>query len=133
MKTLSAISTILLLTACTATSQGPPQKCTIAISPEPVPLNTPWNVLVSGLKSGQDNIVMGNGWNDGNWMYHKYYTASPNGNIAETPPPFQIQTVGGQTLDPTGQHDFQVLQMTGGGGSKLLCDQWYNVGTAKKR
>ncbi len=104
----------------------------ITITPSPVIVNASWFVTVSGLKPGSDSIVLGNGYNDGNWMFHEFFTADANGNIGVTPPVFEFQTINGQTLDPTGQHDFQVLHVNCNGQgvctkSQVLCDQPYFV------
>jgi len=102
--------------------------CAITITPDPVAMNTVWYVLVSGLKPGQTDIVLGNGWNDGNYMGQKIFTADANGNIGVAPPMFEYQTINSQTLDPTGQRDFQVLHVNlTSGASKLLCEEWYEV------
>jgi len=85
--------------------------CTITVTADPVAVNTAWYVLVSGLKHSETGIVLGNGWNDGNYMYGKVFTADAKGNIGVAPPVFEYQTISGQTLDPTGWHDFQVLHV----------------------
>ena len=126
---------VLVALACLTGSiaQGPQataQKaaCAITITPYPVAVNTAWHVLVSGLKPGQTDIVLGNGWNDGNYMDQKVFTADANGNIGVAPPLFEFQTINGQTLDPTGTHYFQVLHVNLTSGAwKLLCDESYEV------
>lgn len=103
-------------------------KCSITISPEPVPLNTPWFVVVSGLKPGTDSLYLGNGWNDGNDMPGSPFTADQNGNVAVSPLEFSIQVIGNQTLDPTGAHYFQVYRLlSNGNNSQLLCELEYDV------
>src|SRR5207253_3032822 len=102
--------------------------CAITITPDPVAMNTAWYVLVTGLKPGQTDIVLGNGYNDGNYMDQKVFTADANGNIGVAPPLFVYQTFSGQVLDPTGWHNFQVLHVNlTSGGSKVLCGESYEV------
>jgi hypothetical protein len=122
----------LLCVVCSAAQATPGnyQKaaCTVTITPAPVVVNTAWYVLVSGFKPGETDIVLGNGWNDGNYMYQRVFTADANGNIGVAPPLFEYQTIGGQTLDPTGTHNFQVLHVNLTSGAwKLLCDESYEV------
>jgi hypothetical protein len=39
--------------------------CAVTVTAEPVALNTAWYVL----EPGETGIVLGNGWNDGDYMY----------------------------------------------------------------
>jgi hypothetical protein len=72
--------------------------CTVTITPAPVVVNTARHVLVSGLKPGQTDIVLGNGWNDGNYMDQKVFTADANGNIGVAPPRLELSTRPARTI-----------------------------------
>ena len=79
-------------------------------------------------KPGETDIVLGNGWNDGDYMEQKVLTADANGNIRVALPLFEYQTMNGQTLDLTGTREFQVFKVNRTSGAcKLLCDESYEV------
>src|ERR1051325_6958257 len=102
------------------------QKDDITITPGPVLVGLPWQVVVTGLRPGEDNIVLGNGYDDGNWMYHAFFTADSSGQIKVSPPVFQVVVMAdGTVMNPVGQHQFQVLKMLKGGTSQVLGSQWY--------
>ncbi len=119
--------TLLLLILLALSVPAQARACQIAITPDPVVVNAPWHVVVSGLLPNKDGIVLGNGWNDGNFMNNQFFTADASGNIAVDPPLFVFPQSNG--LNPTGQHDFQVLKgsATNPGKFKAVCDQFYTV------
>ena len=125
---LTGLLCVVAATASAAPANTQKSTCSITITAAPVAVNASWYVFVAGLKPGGGDIVLGNGYNDGNYMDQKIFTADANGNIGVAPPLFEYQTLGSQTLDPTGWHDFQVLSVNlSNGNSKLLCDEWYEV------
>lgn len=102
----------------------------IEITPQPVVVGQPWHVKISGLRKNQDNIVLGAGWGDGNWMLHQYFTADANGVLEVDAPPLQIGIGSIPELDDDNQHTltFNVLQLTGSqGNSKVLATQPYQI------
>jgi hypothetical protein len=112
---------------------------TVTITPNPVVVNQPWHVSISGLKANQPRIILGNGWDDGGVMF-AYVSGSFNLNDAEltatasgtldVDPPLLEPTSDG--MYPPSILNFQVteLQVTHGTSrteQKLLAMQPYNV------
>jgi hypothetical protein len=102
----------------------PANKIEIVITPAPVVNLQPWHARISGFKPGQDQIVLGNGFDDGNWMFHAYYTANENGVVEVDPPVFDLEN----RVPMPADFIFNVLQMLGArGNSKVLATMPYQV------